>query len=95
MSLQLAAFGSAGTCIHALSGVHDSNSLRNNYIQVIMENIIADKNSQDDHFDSSYKTSLFSMENIGTLALVGSSFFTDNIGSVFGVLNTKIWDATL
>ena len=30
------------------------------------------------------------MENIDTLALVGSNSFTDNIGSVFGLLNTKI-----
>ena len=89
-SVQLAAFGSPGACIYASSGFHDSSTLRNDYVHVVMENIAADKNSEIDHFQQSYIISLFSMENIGTLALVGSNSFTDNIGSVFGLLNTKI-----
>ena len=32
-----------GTCLHALSDLHDSSSLRNDYVQFIMENIMAEK----------------------------------------------------
>ena len=79
-----------GTCLYALSDVHDSNSLRNNYVHVIMEDITAEKNFQNHEFDRSYGISLFAIQNIGSLLLNGSSSFTDNYGSVFGVLNTKI-----
>ena len=79
-----------GTCLYALSDVHDSNSLRNDYVQVIMENITAEKNFQNHEFQLPYRISLFAVQNIGSLLLNGSSSFTDNYGSVFGVLNTKI-----
>ena len=79
-----------GTCLYALSDVHDSNSLRNDYVQVIMENITAEKNFQNHEFQLPYKISLFAVQNIGSLLLNGSSSFTDNYGSVFGVMNTKI-----
>ena len=79
-----------GTCLYALSDVHDSSSLRNDYVQVIMENITAEKNFQNHEFQLPYKISLFAVQNIGSLLLNGSSSFTDNYGSVFGVMNTKI-----
>ena len=79
-----------GSCLYALSDVRDSNSLRNDYVQVIMEDITAEKNFQNDRFIHTYKLSLFAMQNIGTLLLNGPSSFTDNYGSVFGVMNTKI-----
>ena len=79
-----------GICLYALSDVHDSNSLRNNYVHVIMEDITAKKNFQNHEFDRSYGISLFAIQNIGNLLLNGSSSFTDNYGSVFGILNTKI-----
>ena len=77
-----------GTCLYALSDVHDSNSLRNDYVQVIMENITAEKNLVQN--ERPYRFSLFAIQNIGSLLLNGSSSFTDNYGSVFGVFNTKI-----
>ena len=77
-----------GTCLYALSDVHDSNSLRNDYVQVIMENITAEKNLVQN--ERPYRFSLFATQNIGSLLLNGSSSFTDNYGSVFGVFNTKI-----
>ena len=55
-----------------------------------MEDITAKKNFQNHEFDRSYRISLFAIQNIGNLLLNGSSSFTDNYGSVFGVLNTKI-----
>ena len=79
-----------GTCLYALSDVHDSSSLRNDYVQVIMENINAEKNFQNHEFQLPYKISLFAVQNIGSLLLNGSSSFTNNYGSVFGVMNTKI-----
>ena len=79
-----------GTCLYALSDVHDSSSTKNDYVQIIMENIIAKKNFQSLEFVRSYRFSLFAIQNIGSLLLNGSSSFTDNYGSVFGVLNTKI-----
>ena len=79
-----------GTCLYALSDVHDSSSLRNDYVKVIMENITAEKNVQISEFTHSYGISLFAVQSIGSLFLNGSSFFTDNQGSVFGVFNTKI-----
>ena len=79
-----------GTCLYALSDVHDSSSLRNDYVQIIMENITAEKNVQISEFAYSYGISLFAVQSIGSLFLNGSSFFTDNQGSVFGVFNTKI-----
>ena len=79
-----------GTCLYALSDVCDSNSLRNDYVKVIMENITAEKNVQNSEFAHSYGISLFAVQSIGIFLLNGSSFFTDNQGSVFGVFNTKI-----
>ena len=79
-----------GTCLYALSDVHDSSSLRNDYVKVIMENINAEKNFQNHEFQLPYKSSLFAVQNIGSLLLNGSSSFTDNNGSVFGAMNTKI-----
>ena len=79
-----------GTCVYALSDVHDSSSLRNDYVQIIMENITAEKNFRKYEFALSYGMSLFTIQNIGSIFLNGSSFFTDNYGSVFGVFNTKI-----
>ena len=79
-----------GTCLYALSDVHDSNSLRNDYVQIIMEDITAEKNVQISKFTHSYGISLFAVQNIGSLLLNGSSSFNDNYGSVFGVFNTKI-----
>ena len=73
-----------------MSDAHDSSSLRNDYVQIIMENITAKKNFQSLEFVHSYRFSLFAIQNIGSLFLKGSSSFTDNYGSVFGVLNTKI-----
>ena len=78
-----------GTCLYALSDVHDKNSSRNDYVKVIMENITAEKNVQNHQFQH-HGISLFAVQNIGSLLLNGSSSFTDNYGSVFGVLNTKI-----
>ena len=79
-----------GTCLYALSDVLDSNSLRNDYVQVVMEDITAEKNFQNRASQFAYIISLFAIQNIGSLLLNGSSSFTDNYGSVFGVLNTKI-----
>ena len=79
-----------GTCLYALSDVHDSNSLRNDYVQVIMENITAEKNFQYQEFEHPSRICLFAIQNIGSLLLNGSSSFTDNYGSVFGVFNTNI-----
>ena len=79
-----------GTCVYALSDVHGSNYLRNEYVQVIMENITAEKIFQNHELQLPCKISLFAVQNIGSLFLVGSSSFTDNYGSVFGVFNTKI-----
>ena len=79
-----------GTCLHALSDLHDSSSLRNNYVQFIMENIMAEKNIQHIEFDGKYTNSLFTIQNIGNLLLNGSSYFSHNIGSVFGAFNTII-----
>ena len=79
-----------GTCLHALSSAQDSSSLRNDYIQIIMENITAENNIQLIEFERTYKNSIFSIQNIGNLFLNGTSSFFYNIGSVFGVLNTKI-----
>ena len=79
-----------GTCLYALSDVHDSSSLRNDYVQIIMENITAEKNFQNLEFACSFGISIFAIQNIGGLFLVGSSSFIDNYGSVFGVFNTKI-----
>ena len=78
------------TSIHSLSDVHDSSSLRNDYVQIIMENITAEKNFQNLEFSRPFGISLFAVQNIGSLFLVGSSSFNDNYGSVFGVINTKI-----
>ena len=52
-----------------------------------MENIIADKNYK---FQPSFKNSLFAIQNVGSLLLLGSSSFTNNFGSVFYVQNAKI-----
>ena len=79
-----------GTCLYALSNVHDSNSLRNDYVHVIMEDIIAKRNFQNHEFDRPFGFSLFAIKNIGSLLLDGSSSFTNNYGSVFAVMNTKI-----
>ena len=73
-----------GTCLYALSSGHDS---RTDYVQVVMENIIADKNYK---FQPSFKNSLFAIQNVGSLLLLGSSSFTNNFGSVFYVQNAKI-----
>ena len=79
-----------GSCLYALSDVRDSNSLKNDYVKVIMEDITAEKNFQNSRFIRTYKMSLFAVQNIGTLLLNGSSSFTNNCGSVFGIMNTKI-----
>ena len=79
-----------GTCLYALSDVYDSSSSKNDYVKIIMENITAKKNFQGIEFVHSYRFSLFAIQNIGSLFLVGSSSFTDNYGSIFGVMNTKI-----
>ena len=79
-----------GTCLYALSDVHSSDYLRNDYVQVIMENITAEKNFQYLEFERPFRNSFFTIQSIGSLFLNGSSFFTDNQGSVFGVFNTKI-----
>ena len=79
-----------GTCLYAFSDVHDSSSLRNDYVQIIMENITAEKNFQNLEFARSFGISIFAIQNIGGLFLIGSSSFIDNYGSVFGVFNTKI-----
>ena len=42
---------------HALSDVHDSSSSRNDYVEVIMENITAEKNIQNHEFEHSYRIS--------------------------------------
>ena len=79
-----------GACLYALSDVHDSNSLRNHYVMIIMEDFTVEKNFQNHEFQFPYKISLFAVQNIDSLFLVGSSSFNDNYGSVFGVMNTKI-----
>ena len=87
-SVQLAAFGSPGACIYASSGFHDSSTLRNDYVHVVMESITADKNSEIDHFQQSCIISLFAMETLVLLPWLAQIPY--NIGSVFGLLNTKI-----
>ena len=79
-----------GTCLYALSDVHDSSSSMNDYVKIIMENITAEKNIQNHEFERPFRISLFTIQNIGSLFLKGSSSFTDNYGSVFGVFNTII-----
>ena len=79
-----------GLDYNALSDVHDSNSLRNDYVQVVFEDITAEKKFQNHEFQFPYKISLFAVQNIGSIFLKGSSSFTDIYGSVFGVINSKI-----
>ena len=72
-----------------------TGSLRNDYVQVIMEDITAENNFRNYEFALSYGISLLTIQNTGSLFLNGSSSFTDNYGSVFGVFNTKIVLVTL
>ena len=59
---------------------------------VIMENITAEKNIQNLEFGHSYRICLYicCTKYWCSLFLNGSSSFTDNYESVFGVMNTKI-----
>ena len=76
-----------GTCLYA-EGI---NNLKKYRAQVIMENISAERNRRRNNaFTHSNRLSLFAIQNIGTLFLVGSNIFTDNFGSVFYVKNSKI-----
>ena len=76
-----------GSCLYALSDVSPHN------VQVKMNGITAVKNYQLSERSFYYATdhkSIFAIENFDILYLSGNSSYTNNNGSVFSAINTKV-----
>ena len=76
-----------GSCLYAVSDASPHN------VQIIMKDITAVKNSQlsvhSFYYVANHK-SIFAIENFDILYLSGNSSYTDNYGSVFSAINTKV-----
>ena len=76
-----------GSCLYAVSDASPHN------VQIIMKDITAVKNSQFSahsfYYFANHK-SIFAIENFDILYLSGESNYTDNYGSVFSAMNTKV-----
>ena len=76
-----------GSCLYAVSDASPHN------VQIIMKDITAVKNSQlsvhSFYYVANHK-SIFAIENFDILYLSGESNYTNNYGSVFSAINTKV-----
>ena len=77
-----------GACLYAENYNFNENWYR--ALNIVMRNIIANKNTQTEFFGKSSKSGIFTVVNAATLVIGGVSNFHDNYGSVFKVINTKI-----
>ena len=82
----ISAYG-RGSCLYAVSDASPHN------VQIIMKDITAVKNSQlsvhSFYYVANHK-SIFAIENFDILYLSGESNYTNNYGSVFSAINTKV-----
>ena len=77
-----------GACLYAKTYYSSENQYR--ALNIVLENIVADKNSQAGIISGSSRGSVFYVRNAATLAIRGISHFYDNYGSVFKAIDTKI-----
>ena len=78
-----------GACMHAETYYsHDNHQYR--VLTVVLKKIIAYNNTFIDVKIASYKDALFLIHNAAILRIGGVSNFSDNYGSVFKVIDTKI-----
>ena len=77
-----------GPCLHAVSDITYDNFFSG---QIILTNIIAMDNYQlSTLYSHDYQKGIFVIENFYYIVLNGSSIFSNNYGSAFGILNTKV-----
>ena len=75
-----------GPCLHAVSEIFDDN-----FSSIILTDITAMENNQQSNlYSRDYQKSIFVIENFDYIFLNGSSIYSNNFGSVFGILNTKV-----
>ena len=78
-----------GSCLYATTYSYEDSPLKP--LIIVLENILASKNSQGGLSTSISKAGMFTMINIKTLYINGtSSYYHDNSGSVFELINTNI-----
>ena len=77
-----------GACLHAVSDISDDNFSSG---QIILTDITAIENNQQRNlYSADYQKGIFVIENFDYIFLNGSSIYSKNFGSVFGILNTKV-----
>ena len=77
-----------GPCLHAVSDISDDNFSSG---QIILTNITAlENNHQSGLYSRYYQKGIFVIENFDYIFLNGISIYSNNLGSVFGILNTKV-----
>ena len=78
-----------GSCLYATTYSYENSALKP--LIVVLENIVAYNNSQDDLSTSTLKAGMFTMINVKTLYINGTnSYYYDNSGSVFEIIDTNI-----
>uniref|UniRef100_A0A1X7UGI3 Uncharacterized protein n=1 Tax=Amphimedon queenslandica TaxID=400682 RepID=A0A1X7UGI3_AMPQE len=78
-----------GSCMYASTYYFDDNN-QYKVLNIVLKKIMAYNNTIASVKISSYKDALFLIYNAATLRLGGISNFSNNYGSVFKVINTKI-----
>ena len=77
-----------GPCFHTVSDISDDNLSSG---QIILTDITAmEINQQSSLYSRDYQKGIFVIENFDYIFLNGSSIYSKNYGSVFGILNTKV-----
>ena len=78
-----------GSCLYATTYSYEDSGLKP--LIIVLENVVASKNSQGGLSTSISKAGMFTMINIKTLYINGTnSHYCDNSGSVFELINTNI-----
>ena len=78
-----------GSCLYSTTYSYEDSPLKP--LIIVLENVVASKNSQGGLSTSISKAGMFTMINIKTLYINGSnSYYYDNSGSVFELINTNI-----
>ena len=78
-----------GSCLYATTYSYEDSPFK--HLIIVLENIVASKNSQGGLSTSTSKAGMFTMINVKTLYINGTnSHYYDNSGSVFELIDTNI-----
>ena len=79
-----------GACMHAKTYYSHNKNIQYRVLKIFLNNITAHNNLLTNVRIANSKNAVFSIQNLATLRIGGVSYFHDNYGSVFKVIDTKI-----